>query len=243
MEIAERVHHFTNYKFNWYIVEDQGRLTVLDTGFPGHYPTFRRSLASLGRSLDDIDAIIITHAHADHTGMAPRLQMQSSAPVYVHRDDVRYVRRPLYLPWSGLLTNAWRPYTASMLTHAVVHGLLRLTRIGSPTPIVDGQQLDAPGRPHIIHIPGHTRGDVVVHLPDRGVLFTGDALVTRNLLTGRDGAPQITSPPLNTEARQAAAALSRLRTLGHTRMLPGHGKPWEGDMNEAVDLALAGTRP
>ena len=47
MEIADRVHHFTNYKFNWYLIEDQGRLTVLDTGFPGHYRLFERSVQSI----------------------------------------------------------------------------------------------------------------------------------------------------------------------------------------------------
>ena len=200
---------------------------------------FRKALDSLGRTLEDIDAIVITHAHADHTGMAPRLQKKSGAPVYVHRDDVKYASRPLYLPWSGLVANAWRPYTASMIGHAVLHGLLRLPRITSATATVDGEQLDAPGNPRIIHIPGHTRGDVVVHLPERGVLFSGDALVTRSLLHGRDGDPQITSPGLNTDTGQAAAALEPLRSLGPARMLPGHGRPWEGDMSTAVDLALA----
>ena len=239
MEIADRIHHFTDFKFNWYIIEDQGRLTILDAGFPGHYRMFRKALDSLGRTLEDIEAIVITHAHADHTGMAPRLHKKSGAPVYVHRDDVKYARRPLYLPWSGLVANAWRPYTASMIGHALFHGLLRMPRIMSATATVDGEQLDVPGGPRIVHVPGHTRGDIVVHLPERQVLFSGDALVTRSLLHGRDGDPQITSPRLNTDARQAAAALEPLRRLGSARLLPGHGKPWEGDMSTAVDLALA----
>ncbi len=80
MEIADRVHHFTNYSFNWYLIEDQGRLTVLDTGFPGHYRLFERSVQSIGRCINDVEAIIITHAHADHTGMAPRIHRESGAP-------------------------------------------------------------------------------------------------------------------------------------------------------------------
>ena len=238
MEIADRVHHFTDFTFNWYIIEDEGRLTVVDTGFPGHYRMFRKSLATLGRTVD-IDAIIITHAHADHTGMAPKLKRTTGAPVYVHEADTRYTSRPLYLPWSGLLSNAWRPYTASMLFHAVTHGLLRMRTLRSPTAMEDGQQLDVPGRPEIIHVPGHTRGDVVVHLPERGVLFSGDALVTRSLLTGNDGGPQVTAPLLNTDAEQASASLDALRGLGHIRLLPGHGRPWDGDAGRAVDLAMA----
>ncbi|MGB8861272.1 MAG: MBL fold metallo-hydrolase [Ilumatobacteraceae bacterium] len=243
MEIADRVHHFTNYRFNWYLIEDQGRLTLVDTGFAGHYRMFCRGLESIGRRVEDIDAIIITHAHADHTGMAPKIHRKSGAPIHVHGDDIKYARRPLYLPWSGLLGNAWRPYTASMLTHAVFHGLLRLPTITTATAVGGGQTLDVPGTPRIIHVPGHTRGDIVVHLPDRGVLFSGDALVTRSLLNGRDGQPQVTSRRLNTDAARAASALAALTALGTVRLLPGHGKPWDGDMDHAVTTAIDAALP
>ena len=142
MEIADRVHHFTNYKFNWYLIEDQGRLTVLDTGFPGHYRLFERSVQTIGRCINDVEAIIITHAHADHTGMAPRIHRESGAPIYLHEADVPHARRPLYLPWAGLLTNAWRPYTASMLVHGIFNGLLRL-----PTIWVTGKRWTLRGNP------------------------------------------------------------------------------------------------
>jgi glyoxylase-like metal-dependent hydrolase (beta-lactamase superfamily II) len=77
-----------------------------------------------------------------------------------------------------------------------------------------------------------------VHLPERGVLFSGDALVTRSLLTGKDGAPQVTSPRLNTDAATASSSLDRLSDLGTVRLLPGHGRPWDGDMSHAVGQAM-----
>lgn len=243
MEIADRVHHFTNYKFNWYLIEDQGRLTVLDTGFPGHYRLFERSVQSIGRCINDVEAIIITHAHADHTGMAPRIHRESGAPIYLHEADAPHARRPLYLPWAGLLTNAWRPYTASMLAHAIFNGLLRLPTITSSTHLGDGQTLDAPGQPHIIHLPGHTDGEVVVHLPDRGILFSGDALVTRSLLSGEDGLPQVTAPLLNDDYDEGIQQLARIQNLGEVTMLPGHGRPWSGDIQDAIASATASASP
>ena len=239
MEVAPGVHHFTRYQFNWYVVQDDGGLTVIDAGFPGHYRVLLEGLASLGRTVRDVQAVIITHAHADHTGFASTLSAESGAPIYVHRDDVALVRRPLYLPWPGLLTHAWRPYTASMLTHAVVNGLLRLPRIPAPCPVADQDVLDAPGRPRIIHVPGHTPGDIVVHLPERGLLFTGDALVTRDLFTGRDGDPQLTAASLNGDYAQATRSLSRLEDLGQVVLLPGHGRPWTGTARGAVAAARA----
>jgi glyoxylase-like metal-dependent hydrolase (beta-lactamase superfamily II) len=238
MEIASGVHHFTNYKFNWYIIEDGDSVTVLDTGFPGHYRLFKEGLRSMGRSVADVEAILITHAHADHTGFGPRLAKETGAPIFLHGADTALAARPLYLPWGGLLSRAWRPYTASMLAHAVVNGLLRLPRIKSAQPIHDGEQLDIPGRPTIIHVPGHTPGDVVVHLPDRGVLFSGDALVTRDLYSGRDTAPQVTAPSLSKDFGDAVSHLDRLTELGTVRLLPGHGRPWSGDARDAVEGAV-----
>lgn len=242
MEIAPGVHHFTNYKFNWYVVEDERHLTVIDTGFPGHYRLLRSGLRSIGYGVGDVRAIVITHAHADHTGFASRLARESGAPVYVHPDDEPLVRRPLYLPWGGLVANVWRPYTASMIGHAVGQGLLRMRRIDGSRPMRDGEVLDVPGKPHIIHVPGHTPGDVVIHLPTRGVLFSGDALVTRSLLTGAEGPPQVTSPSLNRDYRQAVVALDRIADLGPVVLLPGHGRPWRGDAWEAIAQARRNAR-
>lgn len=237
MEVAPGVHHFTRYNFNWYVVEDDGGLTVIDAGFPGHYRLLVAGLASIDRTVHDVEAVIVTHAHADHTGFARRLSAESGAPVYVHKDDAAQVRRPLYLPWPGLLSHAWRPYTASMLTHAVVNGLARLPRIPAPRPVDDADVLDAPGRPRVIYLPGHTPGSIVVHLPERGLLFTGDALVTRDLYTGRDGDPQLTAPSLNGDYTQAARSLNRLEDLGEVILLSGHGRPWTGTARDAVAAA------
>ncbi len=243
MEIASGVHHFTNYKFNWYIIEDGGSLTVIDSGFAGHYRLFKKSLNSMGRSIKDVEAILITHAHADHTGFAPRLSREADAPIFLHEADAALARRPLYLPWGGLLSRAWRPYTASLLVHAVGHGLLRFPRIRSAEPVFDGDILDIPGRPTIIHVPGHTPGDIVAHLPEREVLFSGDALVTRHMYTGRDIAPQCTSPSLSVNHRDAVRHLDRLSHLGSITLLPGHGRPWTGQASEAVTGATKAGQP
>ena len=160
--------------------------------------------------------------------------------MYVHEADTRDTSRPLYLPWSGLLSNAWRPYTASMLFHAVTHGLLRMRTLRSPTAMEDGQQLDVPGRPEIIHVPGHTRGDVVVHLPERGVLFSGDALVTRVVCS------QATMADPRSQLRCSIPTPNRLRprsthsvAWATSGCCPATAGPGDGDAGLVVDLAMA----
>jgi glyoxylase-like metal-dependent hydrolase (beta-lactamase superfamily II) len=69
---------------------------------------------------------------------------------------------------------------------------------------------------------GRTRGSIGFFLPDRGACFSGDALVTLNLLTGRRG-PQLLGGAFMEDSRQALASLDQLAGLQADTMLPGHG--------------------
>src|SRR3712207_6893536 len=46
--------------------------------------------------------------------------------------------------------------------------------------VADGETLAVAGSPRVVHTPGHTFGHCALHLPDRDVLITGDALITRS---------------------------------------------------------------
>ncbi len=237
MEIVPGIHHFNTDPFNWYVIEDGGRLTLVDAGFPGHYRIFLEGIRSMGFDIRDVEAILITHAHADHTGFTEQVRQASNAPVFVHRADLASVGRVLQLPWRGLLSNAWRPFVASMLSRAIGANLLSMPRIGQAKPLEDGDVLDVPGRPHVFHVPGHTLGEVAFHLPERGVLLSGDALVTQDLMTGAFGQPQVTHRSLNDDHKMTQRSLDRLRELGQVTLLPGHGKPWVGSMSNAIEIA------
>jgi glyoxylase-like metal-dependent hydrolase (beta-lactamase superfamily II) len=95
----------------------------------------------------------------------------------------------------------------------------------------DGETLDLPGSPRIIHVPGHTPGSVAVHVPAVDALFVGDAMTTGNVLTGERG-PR--PAPFTLEPGAALASLSRLEAVQATWVLPGHGAPWRGGVAEAI---------
>jgi glyoxylase-like metal-dependent hydrolase (beta-lactamase superfamily II) len=62
-------------------------------------------------------------------------------------------------------------------------------------------------------------------------IFVGDALTTRHVLTGQRG-PQ--PAPFTDDPQQALTSLSRLEGLQASWVLPGHGTPWAGGVEEAV---------
>jgi glyoxylase-like metal-dependent hydrolase (beta-lactamase superfamily II) len=237
MEIAPNIYHFETGPFNWYLMREGNRLTLVDAGFPGHYHIFLAGLCSIGCDLKDVEAIILTHAHADHTGFAEYLHRTTNVPIFVHGDDRASIGRVLQLPWYGLLSNAWRPPIVGMFVHAIGNGIFTMPHITKAYSFKDSDVLDVPGSPHVIHIPGHTRGEVAFHLPEAGVLFSGDTIITRDFLTGKGGQPQIPNHILNDNDKEARQSIDCLRKLGYVTVLPGHGQPWTGTMAEAIEIA------
>lgn len=236
-EIAPGIHHFDTDPFNWYVIEEDSRLTLVDAGFPGHFRVFEEGLRTIGRDITDVEAVILTHAHADHMGFADRVSRAANAPVFIHEKDAAASGRILRLPWWGLLLNAGRPFVTSMLARAISNGVFGSARIANPHRFSDGDVLDLPGTPHVLHVPGHTAGEVAFYLPDQGVLLSGDALITRNLLSGEHGRPQVPPRLLNDDDKSARRSLDRLADVGRVTILPGHGRPWAGPIHEAIETA------
>jgi glyoxylase-like metal-dependent hydrolase (beta-lactamase superfamily II) len=134
-------------------------------------------------------------------------------------------------------SRGWGPVKAGPLAgflwYSAREGGLRNHPAGELRPAADGQVLDAPGSPRIIHVPGHTPGSVAVHVPAADALFLGDTMTTRNVLTGATGPKPA---PFTLQPQQALASLDRIEGVDATWVLPGHGPAWNGGVTEAVRL-------
>lgn len=238
LAVAPGVHRFGDRVANWYLIDDTGELTLVDAGFPSDWERLRGAVSAIGRSLDAVRAVVLTHAHDDHIGMAQRVAEELQAPVNVHAGDERRARREHDGGQPNIFTYLWRPTTWVFLVHFVRRRGAWPRAITEPVPFIGDGPLDVPGNPVPVHTPGHTAGHCALHLPDRGVVFTGDALVTRNVLTGATG-PQLSPGPFNEDTDEARRSLRRLVSLDADVLLPGHGAPFRGHPSRAVDRALA----
>jgi glyoxylase-like metal-dependent hydrolase (beta-lactamase superfamily II) len=215
---------------NWYVVEDEDRLTAVDAGLPAFAGSLQADLQKLGRSPGDVEAVVLTHSDSDHTGVAAVLG-EAGARVFIHSGDEETLRKPG--PKGGdaspvrLLPRLWRPALWRFFVGMARQGGMRPPKIEGAETFSDGDVLDVPGRPRVLHTPGHTPGHCALLFEGPEALFVGDALCTRNPLTGRRG-PQVMPSVFNVSTDQCFESLAAIEGAGARMILPGHGDPWHG---------------
>src|SRR3954469_7466296 len=93
-DAAPRVHRIEDSFTNWYLVEADDGLTIVDCRRPSSWHSLHDALRTLGRTPSDLRAVVLTHAHFDHVGFAERARATYGLPVYVHDNDVPLTRHP-----------------------------------------------------------------------------------------------------------------------------------------------------
>lgn len=152
------------------LVEDDGRVTLVDTGVKSSAARTAAGLAAMGKSVQDVQRIVLTHAHGDHAGNAANLVTEAGLDgVAISAIDAPFARIGQAPP---------RDQTTLM-----GRLLTRMSKPGKDFPAVvvgeefaDGDVLPVAGGLRVVHTPGHTPGHVSLLHEDTGVLITGDSI-------------------------------------------------------------------
>jgi glyoxylase-like metal-dependent hydrolase (beta-lactamase superfamily II) len=239
MRLGPHLHRIGNDIVAAYLIDTEAGVTVVDAGLAGHWRDLLAELASMGRSLDDIRGLVLTHGDTDHIGFAERLRRERGVVVYVHEADADRARGTVKSKpsWGRIKLGP----TAGFIGYALRKGGFRTTYLTEVATVHDAQVLDdLPGSPRIIALPGHSPGSIAIEVPIADAIFVGDGLTTRHVLTGRRG-PR--PAPFTDDPELALASLGRLEGLSATWLLPGHGPPWNQGVGQAVrDVRAAAGR-
>ena len=237
-QIADGIHRLGSAHHNYYVVTEGGKATVIDAGGSKDMPQLVEGLASLGLAPTDVEAIVLTHAHADHIGFAAEASRggttvkthEREAPI-ARGDEEGYSISMGKLPW-------WKPGTYTFAIAMMKSGVNKAPRVPEVETFTDGEVLDLPGRPKGIHAPGHTPGHAIYYLEGSKALFTGDALGTRDLTSKATG-PQLFPAGWHDDYAAAKESLGLLAALDTKVLLPGHGEPFTGQASDAIAQARA----
>jgi glyoxylase-like metal-dependent hydrolase (beta-lactamase superfamily II) len=201
---------------NAFIVDGDAGVTLIDSGLPKRHSAIIDGLKAMGRSIEDVVSIVLTHSHVDHAGGAAALKEASNAVVIASAIDTPAIqgetkpppppvldRLPFLKPLFRLLPDA-RPCAVDEL----------LEGSGSVARVPDLSVVETPG-----HTPGH-----ISLLLDRagGVLFVGDAA-----LSSKRGA--VTRGWMNRSTPTFDASLRLLSELNFSIACFGHSSPIRAD--------------
>jgi glyoxylase-like metal-dependent hydrolase (beta-lactamase superfamily II) len=238
-QVADGITRVAGSRTVFYIIDD-GSLCLVDAGYPRDLDAIVAAVEELGRSLTDLSAVLLTHAHVDHIGSSERLRARHGVAVHTHNEEAAHARgeREERISTGYMLSRLWWPKMLSFVFNVIRAGAASVERVGELSTFEEAPDgLDLPGRPVPVFTPGHTTGHCSFLLPDRGVLFTGDALVTHDALTQETG-PRILHKAFNHDQVETVRSLDRLKTVDANILLPGHGEPFHGSPSDAVDQAL-----
>ena len=170
--IVPGIHQISLGFVNVFLLDGNDGVTLIDTGIPGSDRKILAAIEQLGKHIQDVHSIVITHLHADHTGSLFALKDATGAEVYAHAEEAGAIR-------VGQTMRAVQP--APGWFNALIVGLMmrpRKPRLQMPVAVEhevrDGDEL--PGGLMAVHTPGHTAGHLALLWPHHGgVFFLGDA--------------------------------------------------------------------
>ncbi|HEV3380064.1 MAG TPA: MBL fold metallo-hydrolase [Trebonia sp.] len=213
-----------------YAIEYDGGVALVDTGWPAEnaWEGLVSGLARAGRDITDVKAVLVTHGHGDHIGLARRIREASGAWVALHEADAN--PRDAYRTFDSFVaaSDEWlRGRGGQAADFRAVHG----THVADAPPpdfadfviapdkfLVHGERPLGPGTGLVaVHTPGHTPGHVCFHDTERNVVLTGDHILPR--IT-----PNISPSPAQTEdlLGQYLDSLSAMSDLPAEEVLPAH---------------------
>jgi glyoxylase-like metal-dependent hydrolase (beta-lactamase superfamily II) len=205
---------------NAYLADDDGTLTLVDTGTPRDGRRIRRAIEEAGYTVSDLERILITHFDVDHVGSLAGLVAETGAECYVGAADAGFLtkkEKPPALHHKGALQRVVSPFAKAPDVN--------------PNLVADGDEV---GSFVAYHTPGHTPGHTAYVSEALNAAFVGDLVMEDE---GRlEASPWALSYDTNTVAESIHDFADREAAVEILAM--GHGTPFI--RNGAVRLAELG---
>lgn len=172
-ETAPGVYRVAASRSNVYILDGPG-LVIVDTGMKGDEEAVLQAIENMGRKPGDVTHILITHAHIDHTGSLAVLKEKTGAQVVASAHETEFVAGTKKTSAMGRQGLGGKIFKAVL--YVLETFIYPYDGTGVDIACRGGEVLDICGPVHVLATPGHSPGSLSFLMPEKGVMFTGDAL-------------------------------------------------------------------
>ncbi|PKN19484.1 MAG: MBL fold metallo-hydrolase [Deltaproteobacteria bacterium HGW-Deltaproteobacteria-6] len=218
-------------ELNSYVIKGAERNLIIDTGFNRSvcYEAMQKGVAELGLDLNKTD-FMLTHMHADHTGLVLRLASETSKIFFSRIDSLVFDDDK---SWQPLIDFAEiNGFPADELQKALAsHPGFKYSPEKKPvfTLIDDGTVIECGDyRLQCVATPGHTQGHICLYEKDKKLFFSGDHVLF-------DITPHIESWAYTTNSlADYMASLDKVSDLPVVLVLPGH-RNFFNDLKGRID--------
>lgn len=226
-QVSDSVYVVAGTNVNWALISDGSAVTIIDAGYPADTDDLLDSIGQIGHRLEDVAAVLLTHAHLDHIGAIPTLVERIGMPVYTGTEEVRHAKRE-YLQQitpvemlKQLGSQRGRRWVTQTIKAA--RGGMKTT-VPTATAAAPEVLAQLPGGLIAVPSPGHTSGHTAYFMPSEKVLFSGDALVTGHPLL-IDAGPQLLPSFFSHDEALSRLSAEQLAARPVHALVPGHGAP------------------
>ena len=227
---------------NVYLIREDNTFSLIDAGMYSirSFHELINRVASIGLRIGDLESIVVTHFHVDHITLSPILYELSGADFYLGLKDESTLRKG----FDKFIGKALRLYKRHGVPQGEANEISRYHPAMRIIDVYDNYLREMPWIPltersevelgskrfKVIHVPGHTPGQINLFYEEEGILFAGDHILDR--IT-----PQITliderEDPLGDYMN----SLEKVSMMNARIALPGHGEPIVNPSKRAKEL-------
>lgn len=199
IQVADNCFQLRGRVVHIHILRDDSGLTLIDGGFLSLTPDkVEAAIHHLGHEITDVDSILLSHGHIDHTLHLEELRQRSGAKLYAPRADKAHIEGRYSYQGLSRVCGALEAITRKVFRYKI--------------PSVDvwfspDERLPVRGGIKVIPLPGHTFGHCGFYLADRELLFASD------LFSNFYGFPKLPPPWFNVDRSQIEESIRRADAL------------------------------
>ncbi len=178
--------HFNNFGSNCYLVKVGGENILIDTSSEENSTALKRDLKELGVNLSEVNIVLMTHLHYDHSG---NLSLFKHSKIYAsHKEVIELHNNPV------------------LATLSVAGKEFRDLRIRTVEEF-NSEYIK------VIPSPGHTRGSLAFYMPKQKILFSGDTIFNEGI--GRTDLPTSDAERMEESVKRLRSIDFKVLCAGH----------------------------